>query len=86
MDELQQLRQDIDGIDRELLRLFEQRMEITKRVGEIKTSLSKPIYDRKREEEIMQKVSENSSPHLCSYCLAFFRTMMDLSKDYQNEK
>ncbi|MEG1800500.1 MAG: chorismate mutase [Oscillospiraceae bacterium] len=86
MDELQQLRQDIDDTDTELLRLFEKRMGLVKRVGDIKAAQAKPVYDRKREEEIMQKVSEHASPQLCSYCLSFFRTMMDLSKDYQNEK
>ena len=36
MDELQDLRRDIDAIDRELVELFRRRMDVTARVGAYK--------------------------------------------------
>lgn len=86
MDDLQNLREEIDSINKELLLLFIRRMELVKNVGKIKQSQGKPIYDRKREEDILQSVSESSPPHLSSYALELFKKMMELSKDYQNDQ
>lgn len=85
MDDLQKARDIIDSIDSELLALFIKRMEIVNAIGKIKKSEGKPIYDRKREEEVMQKISEKAPPHLCSYSFDLFKKIMELSKDYQKD-
>ena len=54
--DLTQLRKDIDEIDRQLVELYEQRMDICKRVAEYKIENHKPVFDKLRETEKLQKV------------------------------
>ena len=53
MKDLNQLRQEIDGIDRQLVALFEQRMAVTRQVGEYKLANGIPVLDRSREEQVL---------------------------------
>ena len=48
--ELQQLRQKIDDIDKELICLFTQRMEISKAIGAYKKERDLPIFVPQREQ------------------------------------
>ena len=54
--DLTQLRKDIDEIDRQLVELYEQRMDICTRVAEYKIENHKPVFDKLRETEKLQKV------------------------------
>lgn len=54
--DLTQLRKDIDEIDRQLVELYEQRMDICKRVAEYKIENHKSVFDKLRETEKLQKV------------------------------
>lgn len=85
MDDLQKIRGRIDEINDEMLKLFSERMELSKIIGNMKKAEGKPIYDRKREEEILQHVSESCSQELCSYSISFFRSLMEISREYQQE-
>jgi len=53
MKDLTQLRQEIDVIDRQIVALFEQRMAVTKQVGEYKLAKGVPVLDRSREEQVL---------------------------------
>ena len=48
--ELNELRNQIDQIDKEMAVLFEKRMKIVKQIGEYKKENNLPILDKKREE------------------------------------
>ena len=56
MTDLLELREQIDGIDREIVRLFEARMEISRQVAEYKISTGKRVLDRQREQEKLSRV------------------------------
>lgn len=56
MADLQELRKKIDRIDREMVQLFEERMEICKNVAEYKIETGKKVFDRERENEKIQAV------------------------------
>ena len=58
MDELQELRREIDGIDRELVELFRRRMDVTARVGEYKRERGIPVLDQERERQVLQNKGE----------------------------
>lgn len=49
MADLQELRVEIDRIDREMVRLFEERMEVCRQVAEYKIANGKKVLDRPRE-------------------------------------
>ena len=46
---IDELRQEIDRLDSELLRIFNERANVALRIGEIKKGLSLPVYDPARE-------------------------------------
>ncbi|MFA7499642.1 MAG: prephenate dehydratase [Sulfurimonas sp.] len=60
MKTLDECRGAIDAIDDELLKLLNHRMEVVKRVGEIKRSNDGAIYRPEREKAIIQRLTQNS--------------------------
>ena len=82
---LKEAREEIDRVDREFARLFEERMKAVSLVAEYKKEAGKPIFDPKREEEVIlrgEKRVENET--LRSYYTTFLRSVMDISKAYQS--
>ena len=74
--DLQELRQRIDGIDDELVRLFEQRMDVSIEIAQYKKLHDIPIYDPMREKQklyaLSQKVDEGHKEHIAElYSLLF---------------
>ena len=60
--ELKGLRRKIDQIDLKLLRLLEKRWETAKKIGKLKRKKGVRYYDKKREDEIIKRVT--SKTHL----------------------
>lgn len=56
MEDLKQLREQLDEIDKKIVELYEKRMEVSKGVAQYKMSTGKPVLDRTREEEKLRKV------------------------------
>ncbi|MBR6771518.1 MAG: prephenate dehydratase [Lachnospiraceae bacterium] len=54
--DLAKLREEIDCIDRQIVELYEQRMEVAGKVAEYKLETGKKVFDRVREQEKLQKV------------------------------
>jgi chorismate mutase/prephenate dehydrogenase len=54
-DDLSELRQQIDGIDSQLVKLLAQRAEITAKVGQYKSQVGLPIYVPEREAQLIAK-------------------------------
>lgn len=58
MADLKDLREKIDGIDRKLVELFEERMDICGQVAEYKIETGKKVFDRERETAKIHTVKE----------------------------
>ena len=58
--ELNNLRKNIDKIDNEILTLLNKRMQIVKKVGEVKNNADTPIYRPEREKEIIDRLTKLS--------------------------
>ena len=56
MDELLQLRNEIDEIDKDIVALFEKRMRVSEGVAEYKRKIGKAVLDPQRETEKIKKV------------------------------
>ena len=54
--DLLELRDQIDVIDKEIVRLYEERMDICKKVAEYKIENGKQVFDKEREKEKIKKV------------------------------
>lgn len=80
--DLQEIRNQIDEIDDELLKLFLKRMELSGQVAEEKKRKKLPVLNRTREREILSRVRDQSKD-FGVYSEMLFQTLFDLSKAYQ---
>lgn len=56
MKDLQIIREEIDEIDSQIVSLYEERMQRTTEVAEYKISVGKPVLDKQRESEKLERV------------------------------
>ena len=80
--ELSDIRREIDKIDDQLLKLFLERMELSKDVAEYKAQHNMPILNKAREREILRNVNEKSGS-MDIYAHRLFNTLFELSRSYQ---
>ncbi len=81
--DLSNYRQEIDKIDKELLRLFQERMDISAKIAEYKKENSLPVLDPMREREKMASLLENTSPDFRSYIHVLYSLIFELSRSHQ---
>lgn len=85
MTELDLARQSINEIDKEMAKLFEERMKAVKKVAEYKREYGLQVVDSKREAEIIEKNSKLiNDESLKQYYINFLQSNMDISKNYQH--
>lgn len=81
MDRLLELRNKIDGIDREIVRLFEERMMAAEGVAEYKRGIGKAVLDKAREKEKLEAVkSLVHSDFNAQGVQSLFAQMMSISR------
>ena len=73
----------IDQIDTELMSLLEERMRVAEGIAQYKKENSIPITDAMREREVIEEITDESSPDLAYYNRILFTTLMEMSKDHQ---
>lgn len=83
--DLTSLRSEIDKIDNQILELFKRRMEINVGVAEYKQSHNMPIFQAGRENQIIDKVKQNSPENLQSGVESLFLQIMDIGKSIQQQ-
>ena len=84
MSQLDDLRREIDGLDQQLVRLFEARMDVTRRVGEYKLEHDLPVLDAGREREVLEKKRALlADPALSADVTTLFETIMAISRRQQ---
>ena len=82
--ELSEIRQQLDGIDKQLLELFLQRMTLVDQVADIKKrDPSRPLYDPAREREILMRIRENAGSEYGDSAHQLWRTVLELSRARQ---
>ena len=85
MEPLEQLRSEIDSIDREMGELFVRRMDVAARIAAYKQEHALPVYDPSREGEVLSHCIDRLSRHeLVPFYALFQEKVMDLSKEYQH--
>lgn len=84
MEDLQELRKEIDSIDKEMVKLFEERMEICKKVAEYKIETGKKVFDKEREQAKIKAVSELAHNQLNALGVGeLFGQIMSISRKLQ---
>ena len=83
--ELQELRNEIDKIDEQLIRLFGERMDISVKVAEYKKKHDLPINDPIREKEILDKLSAKVNSERKEALIKLYSLLFELSKAEQEK-
>ena len=84
--ELSELREKIDQIDTDLVRLFTARMDIAAQVADYKRENNLPIYVPARERAILQDVAEKAGPEMANYTRVLYSMLFELSRSYQRKR
>ena len=84
---LEKQRAEIDAIDREIVELFERRMQVVVDVARINKVNAIAILDASREKEVIAKVQSYLKDAALKEELAeAYETLMKVSKDYQKKR
>lgn len=86
MNNLENLRNQIDNIDRQLVDLFLKRMNCSAEVAEYKRTNNLPVLDSSRERALLNKVSELSGADFEDYTRTLYSTILSLSRSYQHTR
>ncbi len=84
--ELENIRNEINEIDRELVELFIRRMNCSASVAEYKREHGLPVLDASRERALISRVSELSGDDFEAYTRTLYSTILDLSRSYQHKQ
>lgn len=86
MEDLLELRKEIDRIDSELVRLFEERMQCVLKVAEYKKQNNLEVLHKSREEEIIKNGLQNLKDKRFQASLEkFLNSLMKVSRELQTE-
>ena len=84
MENLLELRNEIDAIDKEIVGLFQKRMKISSEVAEYKISTGKKVFDRAREQEKIAGVKALTHNDFNSHGVEeLFEQIMSMSRKLQ---
>ena len=84
--DLTEIRQEIDGIDQELVRLFCARMNLSAQVADYKKANNLPIFVPARERAILQKVARMAGSEMENYTRVLYSMLFELSRSYQSKR
>ena len=84
MSELQEARDVIQSVDRQMAVLFEERMEAVRKVAAYKKERGIPVLDEKQEETVLTRNCEYIKDEVIrQYYRKFMQDTMKISRQYQ---
>lgn len=82
--DISDFREEIDRLDRELLRIFNERAALALKIGEIKKVLDLPVYDPSREKRIFEAMTrDNPGPLENDAIVRLFERVIDESRSLE---
>jgi len=86
MKDLQETRKALDGVDRQIVALFEQRMILAREVAAYKIDCGMPVLDRSREEQVLQsRCAMLEDPYWAPALRELYEQIMALSRAEQQK-
>ena len=79
------LREKIDQIDDELVRLFVERIDVAKQIAEYKKENNLPIYVPAREREKLRDVASKAGNEMDDYIRSLYSMIFEISRSYQSK-
>lgn len=87
MDLLENYRSEIDNIDKEMTLLFENRMNLSKKISDYKKNNNMQIYQSEREELVIAKnISYLQNKEYESFLRSYYMNLMNLSRLIQSKE
>lgn len=87
MADIEDYRKKIDEIDKEITKLFEERMDTVIKVSEYKKENNLPVFNAKRETEVIKKnIGYLKNKDYTDSISKFFNSLMDISKELENKQ
>ena len=83
---LEELRTQIDRIDRQIVELYVQRMETVSRISAFKREHGLAVYDPAREDILLERAAEQAGPRYAEDVQKLFRFLLALSKEAQERE
>ncbi len=84
--DMKKLREQIDRIDKQILKLYEERMDVVKAIGEYKMENNLPVYDAAREDAKLDDVFASvTNRRYADGAAQLFITLMQASREFQEE-
>ena len=83
--DLEQLREQIDEIDAQLVRLFGQRMDVAEKIADYKKANNLPILVPAREREKLVDVAQHAGVDMANYTRVLYSMIFELSRSYQSK-
>ena len=84
MNELEDLRKEIDEVDAGIVNLYLRRMDTVRRIGQYKQAQNRPVYDPGRERALLNRVGEAAGPEHEYGVRALFQLLMAQSRAAQS--
>jgi len=82
-----EIRAEIDDLDRQLLKIFNRRAELALAIGALKKERGLPIYDPEREKRIFTRVrTENPGPLDDEAVVRLFERVVDESRSLERAR
>ena len=87
IESLSTYRDRIDAVDRELLKLLNERTRVVEEIGRVKQEAHMPIYEPKREDQVFRNVMENNGGPLSADSVKrIFERIIDEMRKVQRER
>ena len=84
--DINELRNQIDNVDDQLVKLFVERMNLSAQIADYKKEHKLPIYVPSREREKLQNVAEQAGAEMDNYTRVLYSMLFELSRSYQNKR
>ena len=85
--DLAESRKEIDGIDAEIVKLFEQRMKVAANVADYKLATGKAVFDKEREMDKIKNLKGMAESEFNAKCIAeLFTQIMAMSRKFQYQR
>ena len=86
MNELENLREKIDTIDKEMIALFEKRMDIVADIAAYKIKNNLPVLNQNREDIVVSKVKSTvKNKEYADSAADLIKDIMEISKKFQQK-
>ena len=83
--DIKELREQIDGIDRELVDLYCRRMETAREIGRFKRENNLPVRDSGREKELLDRAAEQAGARHADGVRALYQLLLEQSRRQQEQ-